>query len=541
MQIRGQKVTGHAILLALLASMGGFIFGYDTGQISGIVIMDDFKLRFASCAAGVPLADCTFNVWREGLIVASLSVGTAIGAICGAPIADRLGRRKAMTVECGIFSIGVVIQTAAFFAWYQVMIGRFVSGLGVGALSAVVPLYTAETAPKAIRGSLVGTYQLAITAGILVAACFNLGTNQTSPSSASWRIPIGLGIAFAAILGIGILFMPESPRWLEAHGRTEEARAAVLRLNGTETKEAEEAAERLYRDIKYGVAQEAKRAKAGWLDCFKTDNKTLYRTILGITLQAGQQLTGANYFFYYGASLFQGVVPGISPFVAQIILNAVNFICTFLGLYVMEKFGRRWPLIVGGLWQGAWLLVFATVGTVSDPETNRTTGTVMIVSGCLFILGYASTWAPGIWILISEMFPTRTRAKQGALSTLSNWTWNFLIAFFTQPITNSIGYSYGYIFAGSNIGGAVIVYFFLYDSAGLSLEAVDEMYNDPSVNPRNSGKFVPEGYSSRHVEGAEKTRDDDEVTLVGRPSTSKEHKISRKPSPQATEEMFEHA
>jgi len=422
MKARGQDVTGHAIALAILASMGGAIFGYDTGQISGIVVMDDFKRRFASCG-NVALADCKFPVWREGIIVASLSIGTAFGAVCGATIADRLGRRKAMSVECLVFSIGVIIQVTAFNTWEQVMVGRLVSGLGVGALSAAVPLFQSECAPKAIRGSLVGTYQLAITAGILLAACVNLGTNTLNPSSASWRIPVGLGIVLAAILGIGILFMPESPRWLEAHGHSEKAKASVYKLNGTKTEVQREAAARLYREIQHGNIEDSKRSKAGWSDCFRRENKTLYRTLLGITLQSIQQLTGANYFFYYGATLFQGL--GLtSPFVSQIILNGVNFTCTFLGLYVMEKFGRRWPLMVGGVWQGAWLLVFASVGTAVDPAETRWAGQLMIIAGCMFILGYASTWGPGIWILISETFPTRTRAKQGAIATLANWTWN---------------------------------------------------------------------------------------------------------------------
>ena len=163
----------------------------------------------------------------------------------------------------------------------------------------------------------VALYQLAITAGILVAACVNLATNQASPSSASWRVPIALGIVFAAILGIGILFMPgrlsfvvldldllttrpcysESPRWLEQQGRQEEAKAAVQKLNGTKDEEQRKAGERLYNEIKQGVYEESKRPKAGWIDCFRPQHKTLYRTLLGMTLQSIQQLTGANYFF----------------------------------------------------------------------------------------------------------------------------------------------------------------------------------------------------------------------------------------------------
>jgi len=250
--------------------------------------------------------------------------------------------------------------------------------------------------------------------------------------------------------------------------------------------------------------------KATWLDCFRVRNKTLYRTILGMSLQSLQQLTGANYFFYYGATIFQGV--GISnSFVTQVILNAVNFVCTFGGIYIMERYGRRMPLIIGGIWQSAWLFIFASAGTSHDPLTNKTYANLMIVSGCLFILGYATTWAPGIWILTGETFPTRTRAKQAALATFANWTWNFCLAFFTTPIVAKIGYRYGYIFACCNALGAVVVYFFLYESSGLSLEAVDVMYNSADVKPWTSSKWLPEGYTSRHSE----YHDSDDSTIVG--------------------------
>jgi SP family sugar:H+ symporter-like MFS transporter len=151
--------------------------------------------------------------------------------------------------------------------------------------------------------------------------------------------------------------------------------------------------------------------------------------------------------------------------VTQIILGAVNFVATIGGLYVMQKFGRRWPLIIGGLWMSIWLFVFASVGVSRDVENDKTAGTraydmfagnththvvlsVMIASACLFIVGFATTWAPGVWIIISESFAPQTRAKQCSLATASMWIWNFMISFFTPFITDDIGYAYGFVFAG---------------------------------------------------------------------------------------------
>ncbi|KAH6899518.1 general substrate transporter [Coprinopsis sp. MPI-PUGE-AT-0042] len=475
----GKPISGVAVMLALIASVGGFIFGYDTGQISDMLLMDDFKLRFATCTDSLDPQSCEFSDVRAGLIVSLLSIGTLAGALAGAEVADFLGRRWAIITESILFSVGLVIQMTAFTVWQQVAVGRFVAGMGVGALSAVVPMYQAETAPPHIRGTLTATYQLFITAGILVAYVVSIATRNV-PGQGSWKIVVGLGFLWAVMLIVGILFMPESPRWLATRGRRDKAVEAVARVHGVpkgereSNRQVQEEVDRIFKQYEF-----EKNLKAGWIDCFKPNNKTLYRTLLGMSLQSLQQLTGANYFFYYGATIFEGV--GVAdPFVSQIILGAVNFVCTFGGLYVMEKFGRRMPLIYGGLWQSLWLFVFAAVGTAKDPQTDLVAGKLMIASACLFILGFATTWAPGIWILIGETFPTRTRAKQGALSTASNWIWNFLLAFFTPFITSAIGFSYGFIFAGCNLVGAVVVYFFLYESSGHSLEDVDNMYNDPT-------------------------------------------------------------
>ncbi|KAF9530744.1 general substrate transporter [Crepidotus variabilis] len=494
--MHGAPIGSTAIMLALVASMGGFIFGYDTGQISDILLMQDFKLRFATCSDYSNASTCEFTVVREGLIVALLSIGTLCGALLGAPTADRIGRRYAMVSECFLFCIGVIIQITSMHVWQQFAVGRLISGLAVGGLSAAVPMYQAETAPTQIRGTLTATYQLFITLGILVAYCISIGARELSGAS-SWRLVVGIGLIWPAMLSFGILFMPESPRWLCAHNRPKEAEVSIARAYGIDR--SDESAMRVVREEVKGIMSqiEFERAvRAGWLDCFRPQHKTLYRTLLGMSLQSFQQLTGANYFFYYGASIFQSV--GIQDsFITQIILGAVNFVCTFGGLYIMERYGRRKPLIIGGIWQSLWLFVFASAGTAKDPSTNPGIGKLMIVSACMFILGFSTTWAPGIWILIGETFPTRTRAKQGSLSTASNWLWNFLIAFFTPFIVKAIGFRYGFVFAACNLAGATVVYFFLYESSDLSLESVDIMYNDPNCKPWTSSSWAPPGFSSR--------------------------------------------
>jgi SP family sugar:H+ symporter-like MFS transporter len=296
-------------------------------------------------------------------------------------------------------------------------------------------------------------------------------------------------------------FMPESPRWLLSRGRKEDSLAALRYIVGKKNKDNRAFIEGEYQEIEMRVRESKQLGKSHFWDAFKPDGKVLYRTLLGFSLQALQQLTGANYFFYYGASIFQSV--GISnSYVTQIILGGVNVICTFPGLWFIERFGRRKPLLLGGLWQCAWLIVFAAVGSQLDPNT-RGVGAVLITSACMFIAGYraptplsnsfrfASTWGPGIWVAIGEMFPLHVRSYSASFATAGNWSWNFLLTFFTPFITSAIQFRYGYVFAGCNLLAVIVVFFFYYESAGLNLEQVDAMYTASDVKPWTSSSISP--------------------------------------------------
>jgi MFS transporter, SP family, sugar:H+ symporter len=163
-----------------------------------------------------------------------------------------------------------------------------------------------------------------------------------------------------------------------------------------------------------------------WLECFNPNTdipKLVYRTLLGIGIHFLQQWTGVNYFFYYGATIFESA--GIDdPIQTQLILGAVNVAMTFYGLWVVERYGRRWPLFIGAVWQCAWLIIFASVGTAINPENSQTSGIVLIVSACMFISSFAGTWGPIAWVVVGETFPLRTRAKQASLATAGNWLGN---------------------------------------------------------------------------------------------------------------------
>lgn len=450
--------------------------------------MPDFLDRFGQCCKN---GDRYFSNVRSGLIVGLLSIGTLIGALVAAPIADKIGRRYSISFWCIITSVGFVIQIASVSAWYQMMIGRFVAGLGVGALSLLVPMYQSEGAPPWIRGALVSTYQLFITMGIFLAACFNYGTVQhQADNSGSWRIVIGLGWIWTAVLGFGILLFPETPRFDYRRGHIERATESLCKVYGAPAHHWAIRSQLAEIDSKLKAESQTKVGPVKEFIMMFQAPRMAYRIAVGVALQALQQLTGANYFFYYGTTIFRSV--NIDSYITQIILNTINFVVTFIGLYLVEHYGRRKSLVAGSIWMFACFLIFASVGHFSldreTPQNTRSAGIALIVFACLFILGFATTWGPMVWTIMSEIYPSRYRAKAMSLATASNWIWNFLLAFFTPFITGAIDFRYGYVFAGCNILGALVVYFFVVEGQGRTLEEIDTMYLE-HVLPWKSSKW----------------------------------------------------
>lgn len=323
-----------------------------------------------------------------------LSIGTLIGALIAGPVANnrRVGRKYSICLWCIVFCLGNIFQIAAQFPhWYVMMIGRIISGFAIGGLSVTVPTFQGEAAPTHLRGAIVCCYQLFITIGILVAYLINFGTEAIN-GSASWRIPVGLSFLWALILGTGILLFPETPRHAFRHGDVTGATNSIAKFYGIS--ENHTVVQKSLEEIQYKLQMERESGDPSVLDVIRGP-RMLYRTLLGIAIQALQQMTGANFFFYYGTTIFSSV--GLeNAFVTQLILGAVNVVTTFPGLYMVEKFGRRKCLSVGAAWMFICYMVFASLGHFAlenpDGSNDRTTGLVMIVFACLFIAAFASTW-----------------------------------------------------------------------------------------------------------------------------------------------------
>ncbi|KAH7313807.1 glucose transporter-like protein [Stachybotrys elegans] len=485
-----------AIAMGFFVAFGGVLFGYDTGTISGILAMPYWQRLFST---GYRDVDGNLNITtsQESAIVSILSAGTFFGALASPFMADHIGRRPALLVSTWVFNIGVILQTAAT-SIPMFLAGRFFAGFGVGLISALIPLYQSETAPKWIRGAIVGAYQWAITIGLLLAAVVNNSTAQRNDTG-SYRIPIAVQFAWSLVLFFGTLVLPETPRYLIRAGHPEKAARSLGRIRRLAADHP--AIAREVSEITANHEYESSLGKSSYLDCFKPP--ILKRQFTGMALQALQQLTGINFIFYYGTKYFQN--SGVSSgFVISMITSAINVASTIPGMYAIDKWGRRPLLFWGAVGMAVSQFIVAMAGTFSSGQHSDGVIYVKDLAGqkaavafvCIYIFFFASTWGPLAWVVTGEIFPLKCRAKSLSMTTATNWLFNWAIAYSTPYLVN---YGPGYanlqskiffIWFGCCFLCIAFVYFFIYETKGLSLEEVDQLYEDVKV-ARHSTKWRP--------------------------------------------------
>ncbi|OBT84146.1 hypothetical protein VE02_07481 [Pseudogymnoascus sp. 03VT05] len=485
-----------AIVIGFFVAFGGILFGYDTGTISGIIAMDYWKALFTDGTRG-PNGAPSISASNTAAIVSILSAGTFFGSLSAAPFADFLGRRFALISAAVVFSFGVILQTAAT-AIPLFLAGRFFAGFGVGLVSALIPLYQSETAPKWIRGVIVGAYQLAITIGLLLAAVVDNATSKRNDTG-SYRIPIAVQFAYAIILGGGMLFLPETPRYLIKRVRHDKAARSLSRLRRLGVDHPAIVQE--LSEIEANHNYELHLGKATYLDCFRGNIGK--RLLTGCLLQALQQLTGVNFIFYYGTQYFKN--SGITnPFVIQMITSAVNVASTIPGLYAIDKIGRRPLLLWGAVGMAVSQLLVAVLGTTTTSQDvagkiivhNVAAQKAGIAFVCIFIACFAATWGPIAWVVTGEIFPLKVRAKCLSMTTATNWLFNWAIAYSTPylvkwgPGNANLQSKIFFIWFGCCLLCIAFVYFFIYETKGLTLEQIDELYDEVSV-ARDSVGWMP--------------------------------------------------
>ncbi|KUJ11880.1 putative glucose transporter rco-3 [Mollisia scopiformis] len=482
-----------AIVIGMFVAFGGVLFGYDTGTISGIIAMSYWQNQF-STGFRDSTGHLNIDASQTSEVVSILSAGTFFGALTAAPVADFIGRRFALIFSSFVFILGVILQTAAT-ALPMFVAGRFFAGFGVGLVSALIPLYQSETAPKWIRGVIVGSYQLAITIGLLLAAIVDNSTKNRNDTG-SYRIPIAVQFAWAIILITGMLILPETPRYLIRSGKPEKAAKSLSKLRRLPEDHAAIIDE--LGEIQANHEYELTLGQSSYIDCFKGGVRK--RLLTGCLLQGLQQLTGINFIFYYGTQYFKN--SGIkNAFVIQMITSAINTASTLPGLYAIDKWGRRPLLFWGAIGMTVSQLLVAVLGTTTTGQNadgslyskNDAAQKASIAFVCIYIFFFASTWGPIAWVVTGEIFPLKVRAKALSMTTATNWLLNWAIAYSTPYLVNwgpgnaNLQSKIFFIWFGCCFLCITFVYFMIYETKGLTLEQVDELYDEVKVARQSVG------------------------------------------------------
>ncbi|UJR07838.1 hypothetical protein I4U23_012121 [Adineta vaga] len=470
---------------AIFAAIGGFLFGYDLGVISGVITMSNFLSVFGD-QTSISRGSLTSGI--AGSIVGVMSVGCFVGALLAGQASDRFSRKYSIVLFSVIFVLSGALQGGSSNLTI-LLISRLIAGISVGALSMIVPVYQSEISTKEIRGRLVSFQQWAITIGIAVSFWTNYGTNlYFTSSSASWRIPLGLQVLPALILAIGIPFFPYSPRWLMAQGRESEA-FAVLRNLRSSSSQQDIFIE--FNEIKQEIIAENEQSIRSYSQLVQFPLRR--RLILGLTIQIFQQLTGINSIMYYAPAIFKqaGLSGQRAALLATGINGCINVLATIPAILYLDEWGRRPVLIVGGIIMSFAMLtigsimgihgytVFNSTSEITEVFIpNQTASYTIIVLVYIFVAAFAASWGPTTWLYCTEIFPLSMRAKGTSLTTAAIWVTNCFVSFLVPALLERITYGTYLIFGSFCFIMSVIVFIFYPETKGRSLEEMDLIFSD---------------------------------------------------------------
>ncbi|KAL1956883.1 hypothetical protein VTO42DRAFT_6731 [Malbranchea cinnamomea] len=489
----GLVQNGKVFGVAVFACLGGLLYGYNQGVFSGVLAMNAFERH---------MGDAVTNPTKKGWLTAILELGAWVGTLYSGILAERISRKYTILVNVVIFCIGVVVQCcSAVGNSSHILGGRFVTGMGVGSLSMAVPMYNAEIAPPEIRGSLVGLQQLAITFGIMVSFWIDYGTNYIggtgdTQSDAAWLLPLALQLAPAIVLGVGMLFMPFSPRWLTHHDREEEAIEVLANLRGLPRDDplielefleikAQSLFEKRTEKVNFPHLERTdtwsyiKLEAAGFASLFKS--RPMFRRVMVATVtMTFQQWTGVNSVLYYAPSIFEqlGMSSNTVSLLATGVVGIAMFLATIPAVMYVDKLGRKPVLITGAVGMAICHFIIAGIFAQNENkwESNQAAGWAAVCMVWLFVVHFGYSWGPCAWILISEVWPVSVRAKGIALGASANWMNNFIVGQVTPDMLADIRYG-TYIFLGLITSlGVLFIAFLVPETKQLSLEEMDIIF-----------------------------------------------------------------
>ncbi|KAJ6457846.1 general substrate transporter [Mycena vitilis] len=460
----------RAYWLGTVACIGGFLFGYDSGLMGAIITFKSFQTDFHYATGSA--------VRTNSLVVGIQQAGAFVGCWAIWPVAARWGRRRAIMVCSLVFTIGAVIQTINTHSLGAFYFGRVVAGLGLGGSSVIISMFSSENAPKEIRGRLGSFYQLMYTFGIFTAYWVDYAVaNRLGAVTRQWQLPIALQIIPAVLLGVGMLTVSESVRWLAQKGRDDEAWEALkwIRADDSEETRAE------LKEIQASIAEEqAARSGFQYSELLERDN--FKRLTIAVTVFLCQQSVGATALAYYGPQFFKILVgPGPSNLLLTAIFGAVKIVaCGTFVLFFSERIGRKSALIGGGVFMSVCMVIITIVTRLRPPPGGGViTGSGIATVALIYmnIMAYNFSWGPLPWPIVSEIFPARIKEIGVATGVGSQWLWNFMYSFSVSYMMASMK-EYTFLFFGvADIFVVLFTIFVLKETRGLSLEEVQTIYS----------------------------------------------------------------
>jgi MFS transporter, SP family, sugar:H+ symporter len=459
--------TNHArvIGLSVVAALGGFLFGFDSGVINGTV--GALQQAFESDAVGT------------GFNIASMLLGCAAGAFFAGNLADKIGRKATLLIAAAAFVISAygsgIAASSTEFVFFRIL-----GGLAVGAASILAPAYIGEIAPSHIRGRLISLQQLAIVLGLFMAFFSNYNIANVAGGASeilwwnygAWQWMFWMEIIPASLFLFFLFFIPESPRFLVAIGKDEKARKVLASLTNDET------AVRQVAEIRLTVIRERKPRLTDIIN--STTGKVHAIVWVGIGLAALQQFTGINVVFYYGSVLWQAAgFTEADALLTNVISGSVNVLFTLLAIALVDKVGRKPLLLVGALGQAVMLGILALIFAYGAKdasgglELTGKSGIIALVTANLYIAFFATTWGPVMWVMLGEMFPNRFRGAALAVAGLVQWGSNFLITISFPVLLTSIGLGVSYgIYAAFGLVAYWFVRRLVTETKGRTLEEI---------------------------------------------------------------------
>ncbi|KAK6197485.1 high-affinity glucose transporter [Scheffersomyces amazonensis] len=483
----------NVYLIASISTIAGMMFGFDISSMSAFIGEDAYLNFFHTPSANV-----------QGFITSCMPLGSFFGSIASTFISEPFGRRLSLLLCAFFWSVGAAVQSSSQDR-AQLMIGRLISGFGVGFGSAVAPVYGAELAPRKIRGFIGGIFQFAVTLGILIMFYICYGLHFIN-GKASFRLGWGIQIVPGLILFVGCFFIPESPRWLAKNGYWDEAEHVVAQVQAKGNREDPDVLIEIS-EIKDQILVDENIKAFTYADLFR--KKYIYRTFTAMFAQIWQQLTGMNVMMYYIVYVFQMAgYTGNTNLVASSIQYVLNMGCTVPALWLMDKVGRRKVLITGailmmtfqsgvaGILGNYSVPVPGGVGgnktvNITIPDSHKTAARGVIACCYLFVCSFAMSWGVGIWVYCSEVWgDSASRQRGAAVSTAANWILNFAIAMYTPSSFQNISWKTYIIYAVCCLVMAIHVYFGFPETKGKRLEEIGQMW-DEKVPAWRSASWQP--------------------------------------------------